>query len=65
MERFEEAEGEGDSIGRPAVSTHPDPWELSETSPPTRSIHGLARGPSHIYSRRLSGLASVDNVPSP
>jgi hypothetical protein len=38
--KMEEAEGESDSMGRPAVSTHPDPRELLETEPPTRSIHG-------------------------
>jgi hypothetical protein len=26
--RMEEAEGEGDHIGRPAVSTNPDPKEI-------------------------------------
>ncbi|KRY65101.1 hypothetical protein T4D_6025 [Trichinella pseudospiralis] len=25
---MEEAEEDGDPIGRPAVSTNPDPWEL-------------------------------------
>lgn len=33
---MEEAEGEGNPIGRPAVSTNPDPWELPETKEPTR-----------------------------
>ena len=33
--RIEEAEGEGDPIGRPAVSTNPDPRELPD-EPPTR-----------------------------
>jgi hypothetical protein len=37
-ERIEEAEGEGDLIGRSAVSTNPDPRELPEIEPPTRSI---------------------------
>jgi hypothetical protein len=35
-ERLEEAEGEGYPIGRPAVSTNPDPKELLETELPTR-----------------------------
>ena len=35
-EKLEEAEEEGDPIGRPAVSTNPDPRELPETEPPTR-----------------------------
>ena len=29
------------AIGRPAISTYPDPRELLETEPPTRSMHGL------------------------
>jgi hypothetical protein len=28
--------GEGNPIGRPAVSTNLDPWELPDTEPPTR-----------------------------
>jgi len=32
----EEAEEEGDPIGKPAVSTNQDPWYLSDTEPPTR-----------------------------
>ena len=43
--RVEEAEGEGDSIGRPAVSTDPDPWELPETELPTKTILGWTEGP--------------------
>ena len=33
--RIEGAEGVDNSIGRPAVSTNPDPWELPETEPST------------------------------
>ena len=36
MEKLEEAEEESDPIGRPAVSTNLDPWELPETKPPTK-----------------------------
>jgi hypothetical protein len=59
--KTEEAERESgsDPIGRPAVSTNPDPRELPETEPPTRNVHRLARGPWHICSRSLPGLASV------
>jgi hypothetical protein len=35
-ERLEEAEENGDPIGRPAVSTNLDPRDLSDTEPPTR-----------------------------
>jgi hypothetical protein len=34
--RIEEAEGERNPTGRPAVSTNLDPWELTETESPTR-----------------------------
>ena len=37
---------EGDSIGRPAVSTNLDPWELPETEPPTRQH---PPSPEHKY----------------
>ena len=36
--KVEEAEGEGDPIERPAVSTNPDPWELPKTEPANRSF---------------------------
>jgi hypothetical protein len=35
-EKLEEAEGEGDPMGRPAVSTHLDSWDLLDTEPQTR-----------------------------
>ena len=64
--RTDEAEGEQDPIGKPAVSTNPDPRELPETEPPTRSTHGLVRGPWQIYIRGLPDLASVgDDVLNP
>jgi hypothetical protein len=31
--RIQEAEEEGNPTGRPAVSTNPDPWELSQAGP--------------------------------
>ena len=62
--RIEEAKGNGDLIGRPAVSTNQDPWELSDTEPPTRQhIKAYLR---HIYNRGLPYLASVEeDVPNP
>jgi hypothetical protein len=39
--RIEGAEGEGDPIRRPAVSTNPDLWHIPEFELPTRSIQGL------------------------
>ena len=35
-EKLEEAEEEADPTGRPAVLANLDPWDLSETEPPTR-----------------------------
>jgi hypothetical protein len=35
-ERIEEAEGKGNIIGKPAISTNPDPWKLPGTEPPIR-----------------------------
>ena len=54
-----DTEGGSDTIGTPAVLINSDPRELPETEPPTRSIHRLARGHWHKYSRGLSGEASV------
>jgi hypothetical protein len=36
MKKMEEAEKEGNSIGRPIISTNLDPWGLSDSEPPTR-----------------------------
>ena len=48
-ERLEEAEEEGDPIGRPAVSTNMDLQDLSDTEPPTRQhIPADMRPPTHI-----------------
>jgi hypothetical protein len=35
-ERLKKLKEEGDPIGRPSVSTNPDPREVPETEPPTR-----------------------------
>ena len=56
---LKEAEEEGDSIGRPAVSTNLDPQDLSDTEPPTRQ-HTPAdmRQSTHIQERTAwSGLS--------
>ena len=55
----EEAEEEGEPIGRPTISTNMDPWDLSDTEPPTRQ-HTPAdmRPPTHIQQRTTkSGLS--------
>jgi hypothetical protein len=54
-EGLKEAEGENDPMGRPAASTYPDPRELPETEPPTRSTRRLVQGPWNKYSRGLPG----------
>jgi hypothetical protein len=48
-EKLENAEEEGNPIGRPAVSTNMDPWDCSDTEPQTRQ-HTPAdmRSPTHI-----------------
>lgn len=46
--KTKEAEGENNPIGRPAVSSNPEPRELPETEAPTRSIHWSVPGPWHI-----------------
>jgi hypothetical protein len=66
--RIEEAEGKGDPIERPAVSTNLDSWEIPEINRAINqaAIHGLVQGPRHIYSTRLPGLASAgENAPNP
>jgi hypothetical protein len=35
VELGEGAEGDGKPMGRPRVTTNPDPWELLETKAPT------------------------------
>jgi hypothetical protein len=56
---IEEAEGESNLIGRPEVSTYPDPRELPETDPPPRRIYGPVPGPWHRYNKGLPGQALV------
>jgi hypothetical protein len=56
---LEEAEGEQDPVGRPAVSTNLEPCDLLDTERPTRK-HTPAhmRIPTHIHQRPLwSGLS--------
>jgi hypothetical protein len=54
---LEEVE-EGDPIGRPAVSTNLNPWDLSDTEPPARQHTWTDLGPlTHIQQRAAwSGL---------
>jgi hypothetical protein len=48
-EKLEEAEEEGNPIGRPAVSANLDPRDCSDTEPPTRQhIPADMRPPTHI-----------------
>ena len=56
--RIEGAEGDGNPIGRPTVSTNLDPWELPETEPPTKEHTQAGLRPWGICSRRLPSLAS-------
>jgi hypothetical protein len=49
-ERLEEAEEEGNPIGRPAVSTNPDPEISQSLIHQPDNIHKLVQGPQHIYS---------------
>jgi hypothetical protein len=47
--RIEGAEGEGNTIRRLAISTNLDPWEFSETKPPTRQDSSAGPRPlAHI-----------------
>ena len=71
IRRIERPKGDGNPIGRPTVSTNPDPWECSETKPPTKEhtwagLWSLASGLWHIYHRGLPCPASVEeDVPKP
>ena len=40
-EGLKKLKGKTNPVGRPSVSTNPDPRELPETEPPARSMHGL------------------------
>jgi hypothetical protein len=46
---------ESNPLGKPAVSTNPDPRELPETEKSTRSIPGHLPGFWHKYRRGLPG----------
>jgi hypothetical protein len=45
--RIEGAKGEGNPIGRPAVSTNQDPLELPGAEPPTRQYTQVGTRPQH------------------
>jgi hypothetical protein len=50
MKKLEEAEEEGNSVGKLAVSINLDPLYLSKTGPPTRQHRSVdMRFPQHIY----------------
>lgn len=56
MGRTEEAEEDSDLIGRSAVSTNPDPWELPDTEPAIRQHTGADLRPlTHIAWSGLGG----------
>jgi hypothetical protein len=57
--RTEEAEGDGNPIGRTTVLTNLDPWELPETKPLTKEHTWAGPWHQHICSRGLPCLASV------
>ena len=62
---IEESEGEGNPLGRSAVSTNLDPRELAETEPQTKCTKGWSEDPD-TCSRGLLGLASVgEDAPNP
>jgi hypothetical protein len=58
-EKLEEAEEESDPIGRPAVSTNLDPWDLSDTELPTRQHTPADMRPPTLKQQRTarSGLS--------
>jgi hypothetical protein len=47
---MEETKEEGNTIGRSAVSTNLDPWELPDTEPPTRQ-HTVLWPRTHIQQK--------------
>jgi hypothetical protein len=51
---MEEAEEEGDNIGRTAVSTHANPCVPTDTEPPTRQHTGAGPRSGHIKQRTAS-----------
>jgi hypothetical protein len=64
--RIEGAEGDGNHIGRPTMSTKLDLWELPETETSNKEHTWPVQGPHHICSRGLPCLASVgEDMPNP
>jgi hypothetical protein len=53
----------GDRKNRKTNIINMDPWELSETKSPTKSIHNLDLCPGYICSRGLPCQTSVGDVP--
>ena len=65
LEKAERFWGEGPSYRRNS-SLILDPRDLSNTGPPTDSIHQLIWGTQHTYNRGLPGLCSFrDDAPNP
>jgi hypothetical protein len=61
-EKLEEAEKEGNRIGRPAVSIKLDPEITQTLSHQPGSTHQLIWGLQHVYSRGLLGRNSVEKM---
>ena len=63
---MKELKGDCNPIGRPTVSTNPDPSELSETKPPTKEHTLAGLRPQKLCSRGLPCVASVgEDEPNP
>jgi len=65
--KLEAAEEEGDnSVGAPAVSINLDPWDLSDTGPPTwQGAPAEMRPPTHVQQRRRDLGLIREHVPNP
>lgn len=62
--RIEEAAGESNPIGRPAIPANPDSRELPEMEPQTRNIYCLSEAPgayidNSFVSHEVSPLCCV------
>jgi hypothetical protein len=56
--RNERADEDGNPIGRPTTSTHPDPIKLPETEPPTKEHTQVGTRPgTYVAVGCLSGLS--------
>jgi hypothetical protein len=55
--RIEGAEGDGNPIGRPRVSTNLDPWSSQRQSHQPKNIQAGLRLPSTYVTETLSGLS--------